>query len=204
MISVTISPGECRAPTFKEESHLIKHFEPYRKLIEPDILYFANRLRNPSLHPLREGGVASYVAQSRRRLRYVVASKGVLSKSKLLTPLALGVLCTACLFRSTEVIPQVWRVPVEYANELIQLFQEEPIMEDIYRLALAHIQNEVRAAAHAGATFLRQICDGSIDAPVAVRAKYSSLALARVGFGPIQKSMTSPGQPISPLRTSRN
>ena len=61
------------------------------------------------------------------------------------------------------------------------------LYEDFIRL---NIKKELEDAAIAGAAFLRGICDGSIAAPVSVRAKYASLALSRVGLGPIQKSVS--------------
>ena len=187
-------PGRelVRRLPYKEENHLITYYARCRKDVTPHILDFANRVKMPHIQPWRANGVQSYVAQQERRLRQVASTQRY-RKKELLVPLAIGVLCSAMFLQDVEPIPRIWRVPISYADSLVGLFQEEPIMEQMYHLMLADIQNDVRAAAHAGAAFLRGICDGSIECPVAVRAKYSSLALARVGFGPIQKSMAPLG-----------
>jgi len=81
-------------------------------------------------------------------------------------------------------------VPVDKVQHLVAL--EAPMLyEDFIRL---NIKKDLEDAAIAGAAFLRGICDGTISAPVSVRAKYASLALSRVGLGPIQRGV-SPLQP---------
>ena len=69
-------------------------------------------------------------------------------------------------------------------------------MEEMYHVSFKHIEQDVLSAAHAGATSTSNI-QWHHSSPVAVRAKYFSLALARVGFGPIQKSMIPLGSTLT-------
>jgi hypothetical protein len=183
-----------------DETYLIEHFAEHRKIVEPHILLLADRIRSPWIQLCRQHGVRSYVALSQRHLNSALRQGRI--TSKVLTPLALGVLSTVWFLDGVKDIPLVWRVTPQYVFDLVRLMQKGPSpmsMEDIYRYSLEHIQEEVRAAALSGATFLRQVCDGTIPVPDAVRAKYSSLALARVGFGPIVKSLP----PMQPQVLSR-
>ena len=172
-----------------DETYLIEHYKQHREVIKDHELFFADRMRNPWIHPCRQHGVRSYVALSHKHLRSAL-KRGQLTQ-KVLTPLALAVISTTWFLNGPEDVRMVWRVTPEYVRDLVRLFEKgELSMEGVYQASLNHIREEVRLAAESGATFLRQVCDGTIPAPVGMRAKYASLALARVGFGPIAKSLT--------------
>jgi hypothetical protein len=122
-----------------------------------------------------------------RKLRQ--ALRGHRHAPVVLSPLAGVVIGTALGAGSTFVVPYIWRVPLCVVEDYLELFQKEEVVQEMYRFVLEEIQGDVLDAARSGAQFLRDVCDGTVQSSVGIRAKYSSLALARVGFGPIAKSL---------------
>jgi hypothetical protein len=81
----------------------------------------------------------------------------------------------------------------EYVRNFLEIFTQEKgasLMSIVTNEILAQVRESLLEVAPLAAQLLRDIITGDIPAPLGVRAKYASEALARVGFGPITKTVS--------------
>jgi hypothetical protein len=174
----------------------------YRKRVEGHIVSLMNKRDTPYLEGFDELGVKSFLALGLRRIYRESQRGGNPSDlvqeeyvSKELDQVNIYLIMSTMLLGDPWLVPRCWHVSGTYVEALVNALNSEPrgkeLMTIIANEIVAQVRESVLEMAPIAAELLRGVLDGSIAAPLGLRTKLASDALARVGFSPITKSVTS-------------
>jgi hypothetical protein len=170
------------------ELSLIAKGEKERQQVAPKVTAIAARSSHASEEELY--GLRSYLALEHAKILACETQAQV--ESCLSNELNIAILATRSFVRSVYDIPMLWRVSHSYVSDLLMLASTKGVYVSniIASEVIASVRESVLEVAPLAAQLLRDIIVGDVPAPLGLRAKYASEALARVGFGPITKSVS--------------